>query len=185
MSSGGGNNVIPFPQQSQIQRPVQQQQRLPYTGVVDPREVIPSAAFPARPLTRPVQHQQFGSVKSPVGLPASPQSPYSTVSSSFQTFSGGSVMINQQPTSHAVQSQMQPNSNFVRRASYSGPVQSQPQTLNHGMQQNTTMLSGGHSAMLSGGVQLPHRRASGNNAGQDICISNDDKRSLLQKLLSE
>jgi hypothetical protein len=176
MSSGGGNNSIPFPQQSQIQRPGQlQQQRLPYAAVVDPREVIPSAAFPARPM----QHRQFSSVSSPVGLPASPQSPYSSVSSSFQTFSVGSVMINPQPAN-----QSQPNPNFVQRASYTGLVQSQPQTLNNGLQPNTSMLSR-HSTMLSATVQLPHLRANGNNVVQDVSMALDDKKSLLKKLLSE
>jgi hypothetical protein len=179
MSSGGGG-VISFTQQPQLQRPLQQQ-RATYTEVVDPREVIPSAAFPARPPIRPMRHQQFTGVKSPASLP-SPQPSYSAVSSSFQTFSGGSVIVNQQPTS-----QIQANDpNFIRRGNFSGSMQGQqPQMLNHGMQHNNIVT--GHSTVLSGALQSPHQRSSGNNllVQDNRIMAPDDKRSLLQQLLSE
>jgi len=161
MSSGGGS-VSTLTQQSQIQQQGQQQQVLTYAEVVDPREVIPSAAFPARLPMRPsLQPTQL---------------PFSVANNNFQSFSGGSVILNQQPSG-----QIQSSPNLARYASYPGLVQSQhplPQ------QQNTTVLRG-QSTMLSGSVQLPHRRASGSNIAQDNRMSGDDKRSLLQKLLSE
>lgn len=178
MSSGGGS-IISFTPQPQLQRPGPQP-RTTYAEVVDPREVIPSAAFPARPPIRPVRHQQFGSVKSPAGL-ASPQPSYAAVSSSFQTFSGGSVMVNQQSTG-----QIQTNDpSFIRHSSFPGTVQGQqPQMLNHGLQHNN--LVSGQSTVLSGTLQLPHQRSIGNNIVQDNrMMPADDKRSLLQKLLSE
>jgi len=177
LSSG---NVVSF-QQPEAIRSVRHQ-NLPYTEVVDPREVIPSAAFPARPPVRPGQTQHFVSVRSPLGLQASPQPQFSGISTSFQTFSGGSVVINQQPSVQMQHQVQQKSPTIFVQPNFVGQSQ-QTQIQNRTLQPNGLMA--GHSPTLTGSIQLPPLIMGGNNIIQDNRPPTDEKRSLLQKLLSE
>jgi hypothetical protein len=187
--------------------PVSQQPRLsfgePDSGGFRPNDLRGSA---------PIRHFASASKSPNVVLPSTSPSSYtpmgpSTTTSSYQTFSGGGVILHpqQQQQQQQQQHQMSSNPGYLRRASYPGPMaQQQPQP----QQQMTSPPGAGmhHSPGLiiapqqqqqqhpgmtlnTGNLQppAPHlRRASGNN-GVDLNhrMQPEEKRSLLQQLLSE
>jgi hypothetical protein len=232
MSSGGGKPMLQQQQQHHLQqqqqlqqhqqlRPLRmptQQQRLPF-GEVDPREAMPAAGFPTNRQNdvrggapSPIR-QHFGPASKSPGshMPSSPSysmGPTSApVTSSYQTFSGGGVILHNQHQQQQQQQQQMTatttsNPNYIRRASYPGPMAQQqqqqqqmtsptgmhhsPNVVVHPQQQQQQQQ---HPSMSMAGVQMMNnRRASGNNGVVDSNNrggGSEEKRSLLQQLLSE
>ena len=202
MSSGGGKPMMQLQQQQLQQRPplrmqtsLQQPQRLSF-GEVDSgftpivRHFTPTSKSPnvVMPSTSPTSYMPIGA---------------SITTSSYQTFSGGGVILHnqqQQQQQHQQQQQQQliSNSNpgYLRRASYPGPMAQQQQPMQSGVMHlspNLIVTQQQHPAMsMNPGAavqQQPpphHRRASGNNGvDPNARMQPEEKRSLLQQLLSE